>query len=157
MDKKQIIDNKQVKLISTKKGDSKKPTTKKIPKKRKKKDIPVNNKELYGEIVLSKAQGKLTPRALILLMLIADGVSRKLPYIKIADKEDCASSAKLDLLKYWAGFNPIYKNAFAYYTEIAKKGAAKGWNKLYPKKYAGTISLDSTGYGSDSSDGVYSI
>ena len=30
----------------------------------------------------------------------------------------------LDLLKYWRGFNPKYKNAFAYFTEIAKKGLA---------------------------------
>jgi len=157
MAKKQTTDKKQVKAASKKKTAAKKPAVKKVPKKRKKKDIPVNNKELYAEIVLSKEQGKLTNRAVTLLMLIADGVSRKLAYVKVADKEDCASSAKLDLLKYWNGFNPKYKNAFAYYTEIAKKGAAKGWNKLYPKKYAGTISLDSTGYGSDSSDGIYSL
>jgi hypothetical protein len=59
----------------------------------------------------------------------------------------------LDLLKYWRGFNPKYKNAFAYFTEIAKKGYAKGWNKLYPKKYDGTVSID----GSMDSEGIYSI
>lgn len=126
-------------------------------KKTKKKEVPVSNKELYNEIVLSKQKGELTPRAIELLMLLADGVSNKLAYVKPADKQDCASSAKLDLLKYWSGFNPKYKNAFAYYTEIAKKGAAKGWNKLYPKKYHGTISLDSSGYGSENSEGIYTV
>lgn len=128
-----------------------------MTKKTKKKDVPVNNKELYNEIVISKQNGQLTPRAVRMLMLIADGVSNKLPYVKPADKQDCASSAKLDLLKYWSGFNPKYKNAFAYYTEIAKKGAAKGWNKLYPKKYHGTISLDSTGFNNDNSEGIYTV
>ena len=63
-----------------------------------------------------------------------------------------------DLLKYWRGFNPKYKNAFAYFTEIAKRGFAKGWNKIYPKKYHGTMSLDgfSTG-GGETEGGIYSI
>jgi hypothetical protein len=153
MGKKKITEKKLDNVSKLKKTSVKE----KASKKRKKKSIPVNNKELYAEIVLSKEKGELTPRAITLLMIIAEGVSRKLPYVKSADKEDCASSAKLDLLKYWNGFNPKYKNAFAYYTGIAKNGAAKGWNKLYPKKYHGTISLDNTGYGSESSDGIYTI
>ena len=48
-------------------------------------------------------------------------------------------------------FNLLFNNnAFAYFTEIAKRGFAKGWNKLHPKKYGGTISMNS-------GDGIYSI
>lgn len=128
-----------------------------MAKKERKKEIPVNNKELYNEIIISKQKGELTPKAVQMLMLIADGVLNKLPYVRQDDKKDCASFAKLDLLKYWNSFNPKYKNAFAYYTEIAKRGAAKGWNKIYPKKYHGTISLDSTGFNNDNSEGIYTV
>lgn len=129
----------------------------KTKKTRGKKDVPVNNEELYNEILISKERGELTPRAITLLMILADGVLNKLPYIQQVDKEDCASSAKFDLLKYWNSFNPQYKNAFAYYTEIAKRGAAKGWNKLYPKKYAGTIYIDSVSTDRNACKGIYSI
>ena len=70
------------------------------------------------------------------------------------------SFAVLDLLKYWRGFNPKYKNAFAYFTEISKRGFAKGWNKLYPKKYHGTMSIDGFarhGKSGDTDSGIYSI
>jgi hypothetical protein len=61
-------------------------------------------------------------------------------------------------LKYWRNFNPKYTNAFAYFTEIAKRGYAKGWNKLHPVKYKGTISLDRTSNGdSEDGGGIYSI
>ena len=45
------------------------------------------------------------------------------------------------------------ENAFAYFTEVAKRGFAKGWNKLHPKKYAGTISMD----GGYDNEGIYTI
>jgi len=101
----------------------------------------LNNKDLYDEIVLSLAANELTRTAEKMLILLATKAQGRLTYVNGADHEDCLSSAYLDLFKYWRGFNPKYKNAFAYYTEIAKKGYAKGWNKLYPKKYKGTISM----------------
>ena len=117
----------------------------------------LNNRDLYDEIVISKSleegKGKLTTKAEKMLMLIAQRAIGKMKYNNDADREDCLSSAYLDLLKYWRGFNPKYTNAFAYYTEIAKRGFAKGWNKLHPKKYAGTIRLS----GANDGDGVYSI
>lgn len=124
-------------------------------RKRVKVEWPIKNKQLYAEIVKSKELDKLTPEAEQMLIILANRASLKLPYKNEEDRKDCISSAHLDLLKYWRGFNPIYPNAFAYYTEIAKKGFAKGWNKLHPKKYHGTVSLDG-GYGDDS-DGIYSI
>jgi hypothetical protein len=113
----------------------------------------LNNKDLYNEIVKSKEQDKLTPDAEKMLILLAERAINKLPYINEDDKYDCLSFGILDLLKYWRGFNPKYTNAFAYFTEMAKKGYAKGWNKLHPKKYKGTVSIE----GSADSEGIYSI
>ena len=113
----------------------------------------LNNKDLYDEIVKSKELDRLTPTAEKMLILLAERAITKMKYVNSDDKHDCLSFAILDLLKYWRSFNPKYKNAFAYFTEIAKKGYAKGWNKLYPKKYEGTVSIN----GSSDSEGIYSI
>lgn len=112
----------------------------------------LNNKDLYDQIVLSKEQDKLTPDAEKMLVLLAERAIRKLVYVSEDDRQDCLQFAILDLLRYWRNFNPDYKNAFAYFTEIAKRGYAKGWNKIHPKKYKSTLSLDKSG-GSDGDDG----
>jgi hypothetical protein len=126
---------------------------KKVKVKEKKRKDYLNNKDLYDEIVISKELDTLTPKAERMLVLLAERAITKMKYVSTDDKKDCLSFAVLDLLKYWRSFNPKYKNAFAYFTEIAKKGYAKGWNKLYPKKYAGTISIN----GGIDSDGIYSL
>ena len=114
----------------------------------------IKNKDLYEEIIKSKEMNELTPRAQAMLMLLAQRASSKLSYSNPDDRQDCISSAYLDLWRYWRSFNPEKsKNAFAYYTEICKKGFAKGWNQIHPKKYAGTISID----GGRDSDGIYTI
>lgn len=115
----------------------------------------LNNKDLHNEIVKSQEQGELTREAIKMLMLLVERANRKLTYVKIEDKEDCLQHATLDILKYWKGYKPEYKNAFAYYTEIAKRGYAKAWNKLYPKKYSGTISM--SGGSEENGDGIYSL
>ena len=115
----------------------------------------INNKDLHNAIIESQEIGKLTKSAQDMLMLLAYEASKKLPYKREGDRDDCVQQARLDLLKYWPGYNPQYKNAFAYYTEIAKKGLAKGWNKLYPKKYKGTISIN--GSINTDNDSIYSL
>lgn len=119
----------------------------------------INNTEFFEQIVISKNQDFLTKRAEELLVLLAQQAIRKLPYVNNSDREDCLSFAILDMFKYWRSFNPKYGkgNAFAYYTEMAKKGYAKGWNKLHPKKYAGTISMDSRSHHEDSDEGIYTL
>lgn len=117
----------------------------------------LNNKDLNDQIVLSLAQDKLTPEAEKMLMLLAKEANKKLTYSRIEDKKDCIQQARLDLLKYWRGYKPQYKNAFAYYTEICKRGYAKGWNRLYPKKYHGTISLNGGFDNDDNNEGIYSL
>jgi DNA-directed RNA polymerase specialized sigma subunit len=114
----------------------------------------LNNRDLLEEIVLSKEKDELTPKALEFLMLLADKCSNRLTYRNPEDKQDCIAYAYMDLYRYWRNFNPEKStNAFAYFTEIAKRGFAKGWNKLHPKKYHGTVSIN----GGADSEGIYTI
>jgi len=114
----------------------------------------LNNKDLYLEIIRSKENDKLTKTAEKMLILLTDRVSRKMIYLDYKDREDCIGFAHLDVFKYWKSFNPAKsENAFAYYTQIIKRGLAKGWNHVHPKKYTGTIRID----GGESSDGIYSM
>ena len=84
---------------------------------------------------------KLTRDAEKMLQLLAEKAINRLQYVNEDDRKDCLQFALLDLLKYWRNFNPKFTNAFAYFTEIAKRGYAKGWNKLHPNKTKGTISI----------------
>lgn len=118
----------------------------------------LNNKDLFNEIVKSKELDKLTPTAEKMLILLAERTINKLRYVNSDDRNDCLQFALLDLLKYWRNFNPKYTNAFAYFTEITKRGYAKGWNKIHPVKYKGTLSMDRVNTsGSDSDGGMFNI
>jgi len=120
----------------------------------------LNNRDFYTAICESKDQDKLTRDAEKMLILLAEKAINRLRFVNDDDRADCLQFAILDLLKYWRNFNPKYTNAFAYFTEIAKRGYAKGWNKLHPLKYKGTISLDRTGNGDSDGEGgggIYSI
>lgn len=118
----------------------------------------LNNKDLYDQIVLSLEADKLTPDAEKMLILIAERAITKLVYLNEDDKMDCLQFAILDLLKYWRNFNPKYTNAFAYFTEIAKRGYAKGWNKIHPVKYKNTMSMDRINTkNSDGDSGMFNI
>jgi DNA-directed RNA polymerase specialized sigma subunit len=116
----------------------------------------LNNKDLHDAMSESKNMDKLTPTAEKMLILLAERAINRMSYVNKDDRDDCLQFAMLDLLKYWRGFNPVYPNAFAYFTEIAKRGYAKGWNKIHPQKYKGTISMSRTS-GDDDSGGIYSI
>jgi len=118
----------------------------------------LNGPDLLAEIILSKELDELTPKAVRMLQLLTEKAVTKLHYRNKMDKDDCIQSAMMDILKYWRGFKPEKStNAFAYYTTIIYKGAAKGWNKLHPetKKQIEKISLN-TSYG-DGDGGIYSI
>lgn len=117
----------------------------------------LNNKDLYDQMVLSKEQNKLTPEAEKMLILLAERTINKLSYVNDDDRQDCLQFALLDLLKYWRNFNPQYPNAFAYFTEIAKRGYAKGWNKIHPVKYKNTMSIDRINNGNDNDSGMFNI
>lgn len=92
-------------------------------------------KDLYMEIVYSKARGRLTTRAGQMLMLLGKKAQQKMYYRNLEDKHDCLQTAMLDVFTFWYNFDEEKgDNAFAYYTEIIKRGLAKGWNKMYKTK-----------------------
>lgn len=95
----------------------------------------LNNKELYIEIIVSKAQGRLTRNAERMLELLAKKTIKKMRYYSNDDKLDCYQTGLLDMFENWYNFNEDKStNAFAYFTEIFKRGLARGWNNLYKKK-----------------------
>ena len=95
----------------------------------------LNNKELYIEIIISKAQGRLTRNAEKMLEILAKKTIKKMRYYSNDDKLDCYQSGLLDMFQNWYNFNEDKSiKAFAYFTEIFKRGLAKGWNDLYKKK-----------------------
>lgn len=91
----------------------------------------IDQKKLFEEILKSKENNELTPKALEMLVLIANELSKVLKFKYEEDRKDCIAFAIEDLLRYWRNFDPQKSNnAFAYYTQIAKNGLAKGWKKL---------------------------
>lgn len=119
----------------------------------------LNGPDLLAEIIKSKEEDQLTPKAIKMLQLLTEKAVTKLHYRNKMDKDDCIQSAMMDILKYWRGFKPEKSNnAFAYYTTIIYKGAAKGWNKLHPetKKKIEKISL-SNSFNDSEGGGIYSI
>lgn len=119
------------------------------PKVAKKKYL--SNKDLYCELIVSKAKGKLTRQAETMLILLAKNVIKKMSYKDPDDRLDCLQTAYLNVFQNWYSFDENKgDNAFAYFTEIIKRGLAQGWNKMYKLKgdeNAEVISL--TGYSSD--------
>ena len=95
----------------------------------------INKKEFYKEIIVSKAQGKLTKQAENMLILLGKEVVKKMRYDNRDDRNDCLQEAMFTLFSNWRNFDEeITNNPFAFYTEIIKRGLAKGWNKLYKKR-----------------------
>jgi hypothetical protein len=95
----------------------------------------LSNKELYYEIIVSKAQGRLTRKTEKMLELLAKRTIKKMRYWNADDRFDCYQSGLLDMFDNWYNFNEEKsKNAFAYFTEIFKRGMAKGFNELYKRK-----------------------
>ena len=92
----------------------------------------VKNKELREQLIISKADDKLTPLALDMMILMANRFSCKFQYVYPEDREDCIAFAIIDCYSYWRNYNPEKSpNAFAYITQVIKNGYAKGWRKLY--------------------------
>jgi len=95
----------------------------------------LSNKDLYCELIVSKAKGKLTRPAEKMLILLAKNVVKKMYYNDPDDRLDCLQSAYLDVFSNWSSFDENKSdNAFAYFTEIIKRGLAKGWNSRYKLK-----------------------
>lgn len=104
----------------------------------------VSKQDLLEQIIISKQNDELTPKAIEMLHMMAVKLANKKHYQCPEDKQDCIQTAMLDIALYWRGFNPDkYKNPFAYYTSMLSNGLAKGWNKMYGKfKASEMTSLD---------------
>jgi len=113
----------------------------------------LHNKDLYMEIVYSKATGKLTNNSKSMLEILAKRTIKKMRYKNNDDKLDCYQSGLLDMFSNWYNFNEEKSdNAFAYFTEIFKRGMARGYDDLYKKKGDGEnqvrlISIESSNDG----------
>ena len=95
----------------------------------------LNDRSLYYEIILSKGKGKLTRKAEKMLELLGKETIKKMRYWNNDDKMDCYQSGLLDMYQNWYNFNEEKSvNAFAYFTEVFKRGIAKGFNEIYKKK-----------------------
>ena len=110
----------------------------------------LSNKDLYIEIIVSKAQGRLTTRAAQMLMLLGKKLQTRMYYKDLDDKKDCLQEAMLSVFKFWYNFDEIKsENAFAYFSEIIKRGLAKGWNDTHKTKGADVEIISLTVYDND--------
>lgn len=92
----------------------------------------IDKREIYKEIVISKAQGKRTRKFENMCYLIAKGIANKFSYRTSDDKHDAIQNAMLDMLRFWYNFDPErYSDAFAYFSEIAKRAIVKSYKRMY--------------------------
>lgn len=119
----------------------------------------LRNKDLLAEILVSKETGELTYKAQEMFQLLAQRTIRKMRYYNPCDKDDCMQTGLLDMFANWRNFDvEKSRNAFAYFTEIFKRGIARGYGELYKKKgdpdgLYRHISIESSNEG----DGIYNI
>ena len=97
--------------------------------------IHVKNADLREQIILSKEQDKLTDEAVRMIILMAEKLSHKFRYQYEQDREDCRSTAIMDVLLYWKSYSPEKgANAFSYFSQILFNGFYKGSKKCWPVK-----------------------
>lgn len=103
-----------------------------------------DNKIALYEMVVSKAQGRLSPKLLQMCMKVVKGVSRKFRYKNEDDRYDCEAYAIEMIIKNWHNFDvDKYDNVMAWVTEVVKRGFAMQF-KILQKSRINTISLDCT-------------
>lgn len=113
----------------------------------------LKNKDLYYEIVVSKAQGRLTKNAENMLILLGNKTIKKMRYDNNDLKLDCLQDGLLDMFTSWLSFNEEKsENSFAYFTEIFKRGITRGFNSITKhkgddEKNIKTISINSSNNG----------
>lgn len=91
----------------------------------------VSNPQLLEELKKSRERGQPTDAFTKMIILIARNLSKRMPYIREEDRDDCISFAIMDCLAYYKSFDENKsKNAFAYLTSICSNGFAKAWRKL---------------------------
>lgn len=93
----------------------------------------LKNSELLNELILSKAQDKLTKEAVDMFIIMVNRISTTLSYENPDDRNDTKQVALLKCWKYWKNFNPEKSNnPFSYFTQVIKNGFAEGFKQLHP-------------------------
>ena len=124
-----------------------------------KNQIYLKNKDFLAEIIESKEIGELTSTAQQMMILLGNRTIKKMKYYNPSDREDCLQTGLMVMFQNWHNFDPEKStNAFAYFTEIFKRGIARGYNELYKKKGDpdGTIRQVSI-QSSNDGEGIYNI
>lgn len=121
--------------------------------------IYLKNKDLLNEIIECKKLNRLTPKAQEMFILLANKIIQKMRYYNPEDKKDCMQTGLHDMFANWKNFDVNKStNAFAYYTEVFKRGIAREYNNIYKRKgdpegHYKHISIESSNDG----EGLYSI
>ncbi len=121
--------------------------------------IYLKNKDFYNEIIKSKELDELTPQAQQMMILLANKTIKKMRYYNPIDKEDCLQTGLMIMFSNWRNFDETKStNAFAYFTEVFKRGIAKGFNEIYklkgdPDRKIKTVSIQSSNDG----EGIYNL
>ncbi len=108
---------------------------KNLKEKRMKDNNYIDGKTFYCEMVLSKNAGRLTKRAENMMILIGRSVIKRMTYYDEDLRKDCLQQGLYSMFKNWYSFDENKgTNAFAYFTEVFKRGTAiqfnswKAWN-----------------------------
>lgn len=97
--------------------------------------LNINDTELYYEIVISLGTGRLSRKAVNMLIKLVNKLAKKFNYKDYKDEQDCKQEAICHLLYNWQTFNPErYSKCFPYFTELAKRAFAKQFNQLNQKQ-----------------------
>ena len=121
--------------------------------------IYLKNKDFFNEIIISKERDELTPSAQQMMILLANKTIKKMRYYNPIDREDCLQTGLMIMFSNWRNFDETKSNnAFSYFTEIFKRGIAKGFNEIYklkgdPERKIKTLSIQSSNDG----DGIYNL
>lgn len=97
--------------------------------------VYLSNKDLYCEILVSKAMGKLTRPAEKMLILLGKNIIKKFYYSNPDDRHDCLQNGYIQIFSNWYSFDENKgDNCFAYFTEVFKRGIAAGFNQIHKLK-----------------------
>lgn len=123
-------------------------TVKMLEVERKPGKVYLENRDLYIEILISKEMGILTKKASDMFQIIGKGVISKFRYSDPDNKMDSYQCGMLKMFKFWYNFDENKShNAFAYFTEIFKRGMAEGFKEVRgEKRNFNHISLGSQDY-----------
>lgn len=97
------------------------------------KNYKVNNKNLYREVIVCQATGKITEELGYMFLHMAKKLKRKFKH-RDEDIDDVINHAILDALNSINKYDKdISDNVFAYFTQVIKTGIVRGYNKLHKK------------------------